>query len=170
MLILRLAAAALVAAALAMPATNPACAAAQVQLAQAPPQRAPSRAQPAPPQAPAQGGADQQLEREIADLHRRLAITPAQQAQFDALAQAMRQNAQEMTALMQQQQQAGKPNAVEEVRTAQRFTQAEAAGLQRLIAPLEALYATLSDQQKRTADQAFAGPEQQQPPPAAKRR
>src|SRR5438105_2198234 len=71
----------------------------QPQLAQnAPRTGAPQRqAQPAQPAAPVAG--EQEIERQIVDLRRRLAITPAQQAQFDALAQAMRQNAEAMKTL-----------------------------------------------------------------------
>src|SRR5216683_802645 len=78
--------------------------------ASSPPQRQP--AQPATP--PAAG--NQEVERQIADLRRKLNITPAQQAQFDALAQAMRQNADAVSTPAQQAQQNGKPNAVEAVR------------------------------------------------------
>ena len=116
-------------------------------------------------------GGDQQIEGQIADLRRRLSITPAQQQQFDALAQVMRQNDIEMSKLATQQPRS-KPNAVEAVRAAQQIAQADAEGLGRMLPKLEALYGTLSDQQKRAADQLFArGPEEEQEqPPAPKRR
>lgn len=109
---------------------------------------------------------------EIAELRRRLNISAAQQPQFDALAKVMRQNEEEMTKLAAQQSQRGKANAVEAVRSAQQFAQAEAEGLGRMLPALETLYGTLSEQQKRAADQVFAsGPEQEQAPaPAPKRR
>src|SRR6266852_5158117 len=109
---------------------------ARFQVAQATPRSAPERqtkpAQPAPPAA-----GNQEVERQITDLRRRLNITPAQQAQFDALAQAMRQNADAVSTLAQQAQQNGKPNAVEAVRAAGRFAEAEAEGLKRLLSPLQ---------------------------------
>jgi periplasmic protein CpxP/Spy len=89
-------------------------------------------------------------------LRRKLNITPGQQPHFDALAQVMRQNAQTIDTLAQQEQQHSKPNAVEAVRSGGRFAEAEAEGLKRLLPPLQALYDGLSDQQKRTADQVFA--------------
>lgn len=128
------------------------------QVAQATPRSAPAQP-PAPPSA-----GNQEIERQITDLRRKLNITPGQQPQFDALAQAMRQNAQAMDALAQQEQQNSKPNAVEAVRSGGRFAEAEAEGLKRLLPPLQALYDSLSEQQKRTADQVFASsPEPKQP-------
>ena len=137
------------------------------QLAQSPPRTGAPQRQ-AQPAAPAAG--EQEIERQIGDLRRRLAIIPAQQAQFDALAQAMRQNAEAMKTLAPQEQQNQKPNAVDAVRLGQRFAAAEADGLQRLLPPLQALYESLSDQQKRAADQVFASNPEPEPQPAAKRR
>jgi len=135
---------------------------AQSQLAQATPRSPQQRqAQPAQPATPPVAG-NQEIERQITDLRRKLNITPAQQAQFDVLAQVMRQNAEAMSTLAQQQN--SKPNAVEAVRVAGRFAEAETEGLKRLLPPLQALYEVLSDQQKRTADQVFASsPEPEQP-------
>ncbi len=133
------------------------------QVAQATPRSAPQR-QTQPPQPAPPAASNQEVERQITDLRRRLNITPAQQAQFDALAQAMRQNAEAVSTLAQQEQPSAKPNAVEAVRAAGRFADAEAEGLKRLLPPLQALYENLSDQQKRAADQAFASsPEPEQP-------
>jgi protein CpxP len=128
------------------------------QVAQATPRSAPAQP-PAPPSA-----GNQEIERQITDLRRKLNITPGQQPQFDALAQAMRQNAQAIDALAQQEPQNRKPNAVEAVRSGGRFAEAEAERLKRLLPPLQALYDSLSDQQKHTADQVFASsPEPEQP-------
>lgn len=128
------------------------------QVAQA--SNAPQRqAQPAP----AAGEGNRQIEAQIADLRRQLKITAAQQQPFDGLAQVMRQNAEEMSKLVAQQPKGGKPTAVDAVRAGQQFAQADAEGLGRLLPKLEALYGTLSEQQKRTADRLFAsGPEQEQ--------
>ena len=122
--------------------------------------------QPALPTPPSAAGA-QDIERQIGDLRRRLNITPAQQGQFDAFAQAMRQNAQDMTALAQQVQQNRNRNAVEDLRVAARFAEAEAEGLKRLVPAFQALYDSLSEQQKRIADQAFVP---QAEPPDSRRR
>src|SRR4051812_13622448 len=73
----------------------------QLQFAQAKsaPQRAPAK--PAET-APAQGGG---IDAQIADLQKKLRITPAQQPQFDAFAQVMRQNAKQMDSVAGPQEQ-----------------------------------------------------------------
>ncbi|HEX5455069.1 MAG TPA: Spy/CpxP family protein refolding chaperone [Stellaceae bacterium] len=127
------------------------------------------QAQPAPP--PGQpGGPDQDIEQQINELRKKLKITQPQQAAFDGLAQVMRQNAQSMDALAQQQQQNQPGSAVEDLRTAVRFSEAETEGLKRLLPALETLYNSLSDQQKRTVDQVLGSNQQAEPPPQGKRR
>jgi hypothetical protein len=113
------------------------------------------------------------IEQQINDLRRRLNITQAQQAQFDAFAQAMRQNSQTMDGLAQQEQQKPSRTAVEDLQSTIKLSEAEVEGLKRLLPPLQALYDSLSDQQKRTADQVLANSPQQAPPqqqPQGKRR
>jgi hypothetical protein len=101
---------------------------------------------------------------QIAELRKQLDITMAQQPQFDAFAQVIEHNAQQMDAVMQQMQQNPNRNAVEDLRISVQFAQTEADGLKRLLPTLEALYASLSDQQKRTADQLLtSGPPADQP-------
>jgi periplasmic protein CpxP/Spy len=139
---------------------------AEFRLAQGAPKAGAPKAQ-AQQQAPEQG-----VERQISELRKRLNITPQQQPQFDAFAQAMRQNAQTMEPLAQQQQGASH-NAVEDLKAAAKFAEAEADALKRLLPPLQALYDSLSDQQKKTADQvlvASAGGDQPPPPPQSKKR
>ena len=61
--------------------------------------------------------------------------------------------------MMQKEAPTAQQSAVEGLRTAASFAQAEADNLKRLVPALEALYASLSEQQKRTADQLFnSGP------------
>jgi hypothetical protein len=115
---------------------------------------------------PAQQAPADPTERQLSDLHKRLNITQAQQPQFDAFAQVIRQNAQEMNSMMGQEQPQKKTTAVEDLKTSAKMAQAEADGLKKLVPAMEALYASLSDQQKRIADQVFSNappPNQQQP-------
>jgi protein CpxP len=127
----------------------------QFQLAQAgAPQRAPGKPPAAAPQQ-----ADP-VERQIADLQKKLQITAAQQPQFDAFAQIMRENAQAIDAAMRQQEQNRGPNAVEALRASAQFAEAEAEGLKRLVPALQSLYDSLSDQQKRLADSVMGQPAQ----------
>jgi LTXXQ motif family protein len=98
----------------------------------------------APPPAP-------NIEANIAQLHQRLQITPAQDPRFEALANVMRQNARMM------------PNAppptnldpIQGLRFAIQAGEQELAGLKRMLPPLQALYATLSPAQRQIADQVF---------------
>lgn len=120
----------------------------QFQLTQAksPPQRPAGKA---PEAAPVQGGG---IDAQIADLQKKLRITPAQQPQFDAFAQVMRQNAQQMDAVMGQQGQNRTRNAVEDLQASAQLAEAEVEGMKRLLPVLQALYDSLTDQQKRLAD------------------
>jgi periplasmic protein CpxP/Spy len=137
----------------------------QFRLAQA--KSAPQRpAGKAPEAAPAQGGG---IDAQIADLQKKLRITPAQQPQFDAFAQVMRQNAQQMDAVMGQQGQNRTRNAVEDLRASAQLAEAEVEGMKRLLPVLQALYDGLADQQKRLADSIMVQPgpdaEPQKAPP-----
>jgi hypothetical protein len=95
----------------------------------------------------------QNVEANISGLHQRLQITPAQEAQFDALANVMRQNAK----AEQSAPQPPPPNAsaVDYLRAEIQYDEIELAGLKRFLPALEGLYATLSPTQRRTADAIF---------------
>ena len=110
------------------------------------------------PQAQAPAG-EQGIEKQITELQQAVDITPQQQPQFDAFAQAMRQNAQSMDALTQQEQPGTVHNAVEDLRAAAKFCRGRGRRvLKRLLPPLQALYESLSDPQKKTADQVMTAP------------
>ena|SRR5947207_206783 len=106
----------------------------------------------APAAAPPGGG---EVDKQIADLKKQLKITPQQEPQFNAFAEVMRSNAQELDAQMSKG--SANPNAVEELKQAQQFAEIQAAQLKRLVPALQALYDTLSDPQKKTADQVMGG-------------
>jgi hypothetical protein len=91
------------------------------------------------------------VEADIAQLHQRLAIAPAQEPQFAAFANIMRENARAMPAGPPP----GNPNAVEALRLAIQYGQQDLDGMRRLLPALQALYASLSPAQRRTADQVF---------------
>jgi periplasmic protein CpxP/Spy len=101
-------------------------------------------------QSPAQ---PQNVEANISILHQRLQISPAQEAQFNAVANVMRENAR-TEASAPQQPPAG-ATAVDDLRAYIRYSEMELAGLKKMVPPLEALYATLSPTQRRAADAAF---------------
>jgi protein CpxP len=134
------------------PAAGPATArsddAAPLQLAQAARQGGAKAAAPAP--------AGSEIDRQIADLKKQLKITPQQEPQFNAFAEVMRSNEQDLDKLMQQGS-ANRPNAVEDLKQAQQLAETQAAGLKRLVPAFQSLYDSLSDQQKKTADQVMGG-------------
>ena len=95
------------------------------------------------------------VERHIAELHRRLRITAAQEAQWDAFAQTMRDNALHADRLYKARADADNMSAVEDLRSYAGIAQAHADDVQRLVPAFEALYGTLTSDQQRAADQAF---------------
>ena len=104
-----------------------------------------AQAQPAAP--------PQNVDANIATLRQRLQITPAQEPQFNAVANVMRENARAETGAPQQPP-AG-ATAIDDLRAYIRYSEVELAGLKKMLPALEALYATLSPTQKRAADAAF---------------
>ena len=103
--------------------------------------------------AQAQPAAPPNVEVNIATLHQRLQITPAQEAQFNAVANVMRENAR-AEAGAPQQPPAG-ATAIDDLRAYIRYSEVELAGWKKMLPALEALYATLSPTQKKAADAAF---------------
>jgi septal ring factor EnvC (AmiA/AmiB activator) len=91
------------------------------------------------------------VEANIAQLHQRLQINPAQESRFEALANVMRENAR----MRPNPPPPANPNGVQGLEFAIQAGQQELIGLKRLLPPLEALYASLSPTQQRTADQVF---------------
>jgi periplasmic protein CpxP/Spy len=91
------------------------------------------------------------VETNIAELHQRLQISAAQEPQFEALANVMRQNARTMSGASPP----SNPNAVEGLRLAIQYGQEEINGMRRLLPALQALYTSLSPTQRQTADMIF---------------
>ena len=100
--------------------------------------------------------ANSAVEARIKDLHKRLHITDAQKTQWDALVDVMRENAQAMGDLQKQRAaDATSLNAVEVVKSYGAVIEAHEAGMKKFIPAFEALYNSLSDAQKKTADSMF---------------
>ena len=104
-----------------------------------------AQAQPAQPR--------QNVEASISELHQRLQITPAQEAQFGAVANVMRENARAEASAPQQPP--ANASAVDDLRAFIRYSEIEITGLKKMLPALEALYATLSLPQRRAADAVF---------------
>jgi hypothetical protein len=98
------------------------------------------------------------IEGRIAFLKAELKITDAQTAQWNAVADAMRKNDATMRSMMRQahdarQQQQGAPNALDALARREKFAEARTEGVKQFAAAFRPLYASLSDEQKRTADE-----------------
>jgi hypothetical protein len=104
-----------------------------------------AQAQPAQP--------PQSVETSISQLHQRLQITPAQEAPFGAVANAMRDNARAEASAPQQPP--ANATAVDDLRAFIKYSELELTGLKKMLPVLEALYATLSPAQKKAADAVF---------------
>jgi hypothetical protein len=93
------------------------------------------------------------IEANIASLRQKLQITPAQEAQFSAVANVMRENFRAEASAPHQPP--ANATAVDDLRAEIQYDEVELAGLKRLLPALEALYSTLSPAQKKTADAVF---------------
>jgi protein CpxP len=98
------------------------------------------------------------VEQRINTLRSSLKITPDQDAKWNDVAQAMRENAVNMDKLVAASRTAPPQNmsAVDDLRSYQKFTQAHVDGLKNLIVSFEKLYAAMPDAQKKNADAVFA--------------
>ena len=102
----------------------------------------------------------ERVERHITRLHTQLQITPAQQAQWDQFAQVMRDNAQNMNQTIEERGTGfASMNAAENMQSYAKIAQQHADDTQKLATAFQALYASLSDDQKKNADTVFRGHE-----------
>lgn len=100
--------------------------------------------------------AEERVERYIKDLHTRLQITPAEEAQWNQFAELMRQNARDMDQVfMQRADQFSSLNAVQNLQSYAQLAEAHAQRVQKLVPAFENLYNAMPEQQKRVADQVF---------------
>lgn len=101
--------------------------------------------------------ANTSVEARVKSLHDSLKITPAQEPQWQAVADVMRDNAKTTSGLIEER--AGKTTtmtAIDDLHSYEAIAEAHVAGLKNLIPPVEALYATMSDAQKKNADAVFS--------------
>lgn len=95
-------------------------------------------------------------EMRIKQLHDQLQITPAQETQWSAVAQAMRDDATAMQAVIaKRRQNRSTMTAVDDLRSYEEVTETHIAGLQKLVPAFQALYDTMSAEQKKNADTVF---------------
>ncbi len=98
----------------------------------------------------------QMVVQRIADLRSRLNITPAQEPKFNRFAAVMRANARELDAAYRRRgETVGSLNALQSMESYARMEQTRVNAVQRLVPAFRALYASLTPQQKQTADELF---------------
>ncbi len=96
------------------------------------------------------------VEQRITQLHKQLQITPTEEPKWQAVAQAMRDNAVAMDKLAASKQaMVGKMTAVDDLKVYQEFAQANVDGLKNVTSAFSDLYDSMPDAQKRVADTAF---------------
>jgi protein CpxP len=97
------------------------------------------------------------VEQRITALHASLKITPAEETQWNGVAQAMRENAAAMDKLVATTRTTAPQsmNAVQDLQSYQQFAQAHVDGLKNLTAAFSTLYDAMPDAQKKVADQVF---------------
>ncbi len=112
-------------------------------------------AQTAAPAAQPQASETSRIDARIKAFHARLKITPAQEEQWNKLADVMRENATTMMALAKARRAKGAMNAVDDLKSYSEIVDAQAAGLHKFIPAFEPLYNSMSDGQKKNADAVF---------------
>ncbi len=111
---------------------------------------------PAPAFAAAPPAHKDRAELRIQDMHGKLKITEAEEVQWSAVAQVMRENAKIMDTLTQSRQDHAKDaTAVDDLKSYGEIAEAHAEGLRKLTPVFATLYAGMSDAQKLQADGLF---------------
>ncbi|HEU0215862.1 MAG TPA: Spy/CpxP family protein refolding chaperone [Stellaceae bacterium] len=118
---------------------------------------APSQTAPAKPSA-TNSNEERGIEQRITQLHTELKISSDQESKWNSVAQAMRDNAANLDKLVAQNRQAAAANktAIDDLEANQQFVQAHLDGLKNFTSSFKTLYDSMSDQQKKNADQVFA--------------
>lgn len=115
-------------------------------LAEPPPEPAPvAAARPAMPP----------VAQRLADLHRQLRILPEQEQRWGAFATTLRENAQNMEYLIEQQRARASLGAIAQLQSWTELTTVQAQDMQRLLPAFEQLYNSMPEAQRKLADQVF---------------
>src|SRR5271169_572658 len=106
--------------------------------------------------AKANAAVDNKVEAHINAMRRQLHIKTAQETQWNAVAQVMRDNAHAIADLREEgTEQAKSMTAIDHIKAYAAITDAQAAGIHKFLPAFQTLYDTMSDAQKKTADALF---------------
>jgi hypothetical protein len=106
--------------------------------------------------AKANAAVDAHVEARIKAMRKKLRITSAQESQWNAVAQVMRDNAHAIADLREEgTEQSKSMTAIDQLKSFAAITDAQATGIRKFIPAFQALYDTMSDAQKKTADALF---------------
>jgi hypothetical protein len=98
----------------------------------------------------------ERVEAQIKHLHEKLQITPAQEGMWSNVAQVMRDNADKLTSLaIARSENAKTMTAVDDLKSYAAITEAHEAGMEKLLPVFTTLYDSMSDVQKKAADEEF---------------
>jgi hypothetical protein len=107
---------------------------------------------------PAKAATRDHVEQRISGLHHKLHISAAQEAQWAVVAQAMRDNAHSMDSLIKERSANAKSmTAVDDLVSYEKLAAAHEDGLKAFIPLFQALYDSMTADQKKIADAAFRG-------------
>ncbi len=99
------------------------------------------------------------LDARIRDLHDKLHITDSQSKDWDAIAQTMRENTEAMRkVIIERHAKADTLNAIDDLNLYRRAAEVHLENVTRLSAAFTNLYNTMSDEQKKIADEVFRRP------------
>jgi protein CpxP len=100
---------------------------------------------------------DAAVEKHIKEMHATLKITPAEETQWGDVAATMRENAKDLDRAIDKRA-ANKANAsaVDDLNAYAEIAQAHANGVKKLAGAFSGLYAVMSDDQKKEADEVFS--------------
>ena len=97
-----------------------------------------------------------EIDKHIKDLHAKLKITPAEESQWDQVAQQMRENAAELdSAISKRETLAGRGSAIDDLNAYADIVQVHADAIKKLSTAFSALYDSMPDEQKKVADEVF---------------
>ena len=104
----------------------------------------------------AKASGEERVEARITDMHAKLKITQTQEDQWAKVVQAMRDNQKAVEPLIEDRAKNAKTmTAIDDLKSYAAITDAHGDGLKKFTPAFEALYASMSDAQKKAADTLF---------------